>query len=41
MVAQASSQRDKEVRPEDKMAADSQSGDLITLSLVNMVSERK
>jgi hypothetical protein len=32
MVAQAGNQRGKEVRPEDKMAADSQNGDIITLS---------
>jgi hypothetical protein len=32
MVAQAGNQRGKEVRPEDKMAANSQNGDIITLS---------
>jgi hypothetical protein len=34
MVAYASNQRGKELRPEDKMATDSQNGDIITLSLL-------
>jgi hypothetical protein len=33
VVAQASNQRGKEVRPEDKMATDSKNGDIITLSI--------
>jgi hypothetical protein len=32
MVVQASNQRGKEVRLEDKMATDSQNGDIITVS---------
>jgi hypothetical protein len=32
VVVQASNQRGKEVRPEDKMATDSQNGDIVTLS---------
>jgi hypothetical protein len=32
VVTQASNQQGKEVRPEDKMATDSQNGDIITLS---------
>jgi hypothetical protein len=32
MVAQVSNQQGKEVSPENKMATDSQNGDIITLS---------
>jgi hypothetical protein len=33
VVVQASNQQGKEVRPEDKVAADSQNGDIITLPI--------